>query len=151
MRPKYRASSAITTHCDVNAFVDATPISGPGVQINAAVGLAGNRAADDVANRQRRVALAFHFAQGGQRIDRFAALRDGEQHRVGRHRRVAIPQLARVFDFDRNSRERLDHVFAHQGRVPARAAGREHDPVDRPQLLRREIQAAEHGRRLRRG
>ena len=66
----------------------------------------------------------------------------------GVDRRIAIAQLAGVFDLDRNAGERLDQVFADQRRVPARAAGGEHDPVDRPQLLRREIQAAEHGRRL---
>ena len=61
------------------------------------------------------------------------------------HRRVAVAQLAGVFDFDRNPRERFDQVLADHRRVPARAAGGEHDAVDRPQLLRREIQAAEHG------
>ena len=65
-----------------------------------------------------------------------------------RHGRIAVAQLAGVFHFDRNAGERLDHVFADQRRVPARAAGREHDPVDRPQLLRRQIQPAEHGRRF---
>ena len=29
VRPKYSASMASTVHCDVNAFVLATPISGP--------------------------------------------------------------------------------------------------------------------------
>ena len=99
----------------------------PGVQINAAVGLAGDRAADDVADRQRRMPFAFHFAQGGQRVGRFAALRDGEQQRVAIQRRIAIAQLAGVFDFDRNAGEFLDQVFADQGRVPAGAAGGEDD------------------------
>ncbi len=39
-------------------------------------------------------------------------------------------------------------VFADQPRVPARAAGREHDPVHPPQILRIEVQAAELGRRF---
>ena len=63
-------------------------------------------------------------------------------------RRVAIAQFAGVFDFDRDAGEFLDQVFADQRRVPARAAGGEDDAVDAPQLLRRQVQAAEHGRRL---
>ncbi len=63
-------------------------------------------------------------------------------------RRVAVAQLAGVLDFDRNAGELFDQVLADQRRVPTRAAGGEHDAVDRPQLLRREVQAAEHGGRL---
>ena len=55
----------------------------PGVQVDAAVGLLGDRAAHHVADGQRRVPLAFHFAQGRQRVGRLAALRDGEQQRAG--------------------------------------------------------------------
>ena len=40
----------------------------------------------------------------------------------------------------------FDQVLAHHGRVPTRAAGRHHDALDRAQLLRREVQAAELGR-----
>ena len=119
-----------------------------GVQIDAAVGLAGDRAADDVADRQRRMALALHLAEGGQRVGRLAALRDGEQQRVGVERRIAVAELAGVLDLDRNAGELLDQVLADQGRVPAGAAGGEDDAVDRPQLLRREIQAAEDGGRF---
>ena len=102
------------------------------MQIDAAVGFPGDRAADDVANGQRRVPLALHFAQGGQRVGRFAALRDGEQQRVVVDRRIAIAQLAGVFHFDRNPGQLLDQIFADQRRVPAGAAGGEHDAVDRP-------------------
>ena len=118
------------------------------MQIDAAVGLAGDRAADDVADRQRRMALALHLAQGGQRVGRFAALRDGEQQRVVSQRRIAVAELAGVFDFDRNAGEFLDQILADQGRVPARAAGGEDDAVDRAQLLRRQVQAAEDGGRF---
>ena len=102
-----------------------------GVQVDAAVGLAGDRAADDVADRQRRMPLALHLAQRGQRVGRLAALRDREQQRVAVDRRVAVAQLAGVFDFDRDAGELFDQVLADQGRVPARAAGGEHDAVDR--------------------
>ena len=48
----------------------------PGVQVDAAVGLAGDRAADDVADGQRPVPLPFRLAQGGQRVGRLARLGD---------------------------------------------------------------------------
>ena len=73
-----------------------------GVQIDAAVGLLGDRAADHVADGQRRMPFALHFLQRGQRVGRLAALRDGEQQRVVVQRRIAIAQLAGVFHFDRN-------------------------------------------------
>src|SRR5262249_5446647 len=60
---------------------------GSGVQVDSAVGLAGDGAADDVAQGQRRVALAFRFAQGGQGVGRLARLRDGDNDRVAVHRR----------------------------------------------------------------
>ena len=105
----------------------------PGVQINAAVGFLGDRAADDVANRQRRMPLALDLAQRGQRVGRLAALRDREQQRVAIHRRVAIAQLAGVFHFDRNPGELLDQIFADQRRMPTRAASGEQNAVDRAQ------------------
>ena len=67
------------------------------------------------------------------------------------HRRIAVAELAGVFDFDRNAGELLDQVLADQGRVPAGAAGGEDDAVDPAQLLRREVQAAEVRRWRRRG
>ena len=102
----------------------------PGVQVDAAVGLLGDRAAHDVADRQRRMPLALHLAQGRQRVGRFAALRDGEQQRVVVERRIAIAQLAGVFDFDRNPGQFLDQIFADQRRVPTGAAGGEQNAVD---------------------
>ena len=97
---------------------------GAGVEVDAAVGLAGDAAADDVAQRQRRMPLALRFAQGGQRVGRLARLRDGQDDGVAVDRRIAIAELRGVFDLDRNAGELLEQVFADQGRVIAGAAGR---------------------------
>ena len=117
-----------------------------GAEVDAAVGLLGDRAADHVADAQRGMALALHLPQGGQRVGRLAALRDGEHQRVVVQRRIAVAQLAGVFDFDRQPGQGLDLVLAHQGRVPTRAAGGHHEAPHRAELLRREVQAAELGR-----
>ncbi len=143
-RPKYRASIVSDDALRREGLGRGDADLRAGVQVDAAVGLLGDRAADDVADGQRGVPLAFHLAQGGQRVGRFAALRDGEQQRVVVQRRIAIAQLAGVFDFDRNAGQLFDQVLADQGRVPACAAGGEHDAVDAAKLLRREVQAAEH-------
>ena len=42
-------------------------------------------------------------------------------------RRIAVAQLAGVFDFDRNAGQLFDQVLADQGRVPTGAAGGEHE------------------------
>ena len=76
-------ASPARRHCDGEGLGRGDADFRAGVQVDAAVGLLGDRAADDVADGQRRVALALHFAQGGQRVGRFAALRDGEQQRAG--------------------------------------------------------------------
>ena len=119
-----------------------------GVQVNAAVRLAGDRRADDVANRQRRMPFALALSHRGQRVGRFPALRDGEDHRHIGHRRIAIPELAGVFHLGRNPRELFQQVFTDQSRVPARAAGCQHDAVHAAQVLRVEVQAAELGGRF---
>ena len=62
-------------------------------------------------------------------------------------RRVAVAEFAGVFDLDRQVGQFLEQVFAHQRRVPARAAGGDDDAVDRAQFGRRHVQPAEPGRR----
>ena len=74
-------------------------------------------------------------------------MRDGEDQRVVVQRRVSVAELAGVLDLHRQPRQGLDLILAHQRRVPACAAGRHHEPPHRAKLLRREIQAAELGRR----
>ena len=51
----------------------------------------------------------------------------------------------RELDFHRDLRQFLDQIFAHERRVPARAAGGDDDAVNRTQLGGRQVQAAELG------
>ena len=118
------------------------------MQVDSAVGLLRDTASHHVTNRQRRMALALHFPQGRQRVGRFSALRDGKQQRVALQRRIPIAKLAGVFHLDRQSRQRLDLIFAHQGRVPTGAAGGHHDAVYLAELPGRQVQPAEVRRRL---
>ena len=92
---------------------------------------------------ERRAPRALRLAQRGQRVGRLARLRDHEHERVAVDDRVAVAELRRVLDLDRDARELLDQVLADQRRVPARAAGGDDDAVELPQLLRRQVQAAE--------
>ena len=73
---------------------------------------------------ERVMAFTFRFAQGRQRVGRLAGLCDGEDDRVALHRRIAIAQLRRVFDFDRDAGKFLEQVLADEGRVVAGAARR---------------------------
>ncbi len=114
-----------------------------GVQVNPAVGFAGDRRADHVADRQRRVPFALAFPHGREGVGRLAALRDREHHRPRAQGRIAIAQLARVFDFGGNAGELFQQIFPNQPGVPTRAARGEHDPVDLPQFLGGEIQTPE--------
>ena len=82
--PRYSASRCSATSCDVNALVEATPISGPGVRVDRAVGLARRHAADHVADRELRAPFFLRLAQRRQRVRRLARLRDGDGQRVRR-------------------------------------------------------------------
>ena len=121
---------------------------GAGVEIDAAVGLAGDRAADRVDDRQGRVSAALGFSQGAQRVRRFARLAQHEDQRPIVERGVAVAKLAGELDLDRQVCEPLDQVFAHQRRVPARPARREDDPPHAAELAGREVQPAELRGRL---
>ncbi len=107
---------------------------GAGVEVDAAVGLAGDRAADGVDDRQGRVAAPLGLAQRAQGVGRLARLAEDEDQRAVVERRVAVAELAGVFDLDRQVGQPLDQVFAHQGRVPARPAGGEDDPAHPAEL-----------------
>jgi hypothetical protein len=63
------------------------------------------------------------FAQAGQRVGRFAALRDGEHQRVVVQRRIAVAQLAGVFHFHRDPAQFFDNILRHQTSMPAGSAG----------------------------
>ena len=60
-------------------------------------------------------------------------------------RTIAITKFVRELDLDRDLRQFLDEIFAHQRRVPARAAGGDDQAVNPAQFGRRQVQAAEAG------
>ena len=104
-------------------------------------------AADDVDDGEGAVAAAPGLAQGGQGVGGLAGLGDDQEHRVFFQRRVPVTKFVRELHFHRDSRQFLDQIFAHQRRVPACAARRNHDALKRAQLVGSQVQAAELGRR----
>ena len=117
------------------------PDFGAGVEIDAALGLAGDGAADGVDDGQGRVSPALGFTQGAQGIGRFARLADHEDQRSIVERRVAVAKLAGELDFDGQMGEPLDQVFAHERGMPARAARREDDSAHASQAASGDIQS----------
>src|SRR5438552_18520863 len=81
---------------------------GTGMHVNATVTLARDRARDVVTNSQRPKTFAPAFTKCAERIRSFAALADGKNQSLRRHRRVAMAKLARIFDFGGNIRQPLD-------------------------------------------
>ena len=79
---------------------------------------------------------------------RLAVLGRREPARLAIYRGSAIAEVAGVLGHNRDSGKFFDQVFAHQTGMPARTTGGHDDSVDAPQLLRRKVQAAEHGRRI---
>ncbi len=79
-----------------------------GVHINPAVALARDRAGNVVANTEGAIAFPPALAQGAERVRGLAALADGEDEGVARHRGIAMAKFAGVFHFGRDLRELLD-------------------------------------------
>ena len=121
---------------------------GPGVQVDSAIGLAGNRRAHGVHDRQRGMAPPAGLAEGAQRVGGLARLAEHEDERAVVERGVAIAKLAGVLDFDGQMRQPFDQVLAGHRRVPARAAGREDHPAHPAELPRRQVEPAEPSGRL---
>src|SRR5579884_2272522 len=107
-----------------------------GVQVNAAVGLAGNAATDDIAEGQSRMTFALRLAQRRQRVGGFSRLRDRDDDGVAVDGRIAVAKFAGVLDLDRNARELLKEIFADQGSVIAGTARRQNDALRAAELLR---------------
>ena len=62
--------------------------------------------------------------------------RDGDDDGVAVDRRIAVAELAGVFDLDGDAGELLEQILADQGRVIAGAARRQDDALGPAQLLR---------------
>ena len=121
---------------------------GAGVQVDPAVGLAGDGAAHRVHDRQGGMSPPPRLAECAQRVGGLSRLAEDEDQGAVVERGVAIAELAGVLDLDREVGQPLDQVLADHGRVPARAAGREDDPADPAELAGGEVQAAELRGRL---
>ena len=91
--------------------------------VDGAVGVAGDRGADDVADGDGLGAVGDHLALRGEGVGGFAGLGDEQAEGVGVGDGVAIAVLAGVVDVDGDAGEALDHVLAGEGGVPAGAAG----------------------------
>jgi hypothetical protein len=127
----------------VNALVEATPISGPGVGVERAGADPRRLRAGDVRQRDEARAALLRRLHRPDRVDRLAGLRDaGDQHR-GVGDRIAVAVLRGVVDLDRNPRQLLDQELADERRVPRGAAGEELDAGERAHVVGRELERVE--------
>ena len=95
-------------HLGREGFGARDPDLGPGVEVDSAIGLAGDGAADGIDNSQGGVTSAPGLAQRSQRIGRFARLAEHEDKRAIVERGVAIAELAGVLDLNGQVRQALD-------------------------------------------
>src|SRR6266511_1154903 len=95
---------------------------GSGVHVNSAVALTRDRARDVVTDSQSAKAFALAFAQCAQCIRGFTALADGEHKCLRSHGRIAMAELAGVFDFGWNARKSLNQIFTDSAGMKCRAA-----------------------------
>ncbi len=83
------------------------------------------------------------FALRGQRVRGFAGLADANRQLFLIDDRIAIAELAAVIHFHGNFREPLDHEFAGQPGVPARAAGHDLDVAELAEFLLGDVHLVE--------
>ena len=127
----------------MKALVEATPISGPAWVRMRALRLPGQHRTLHVADGEGQSPQPPRLAEGGQGVGGLAALADGHRHRVLAHEGRAVSELAAVVDLRRHPRHLLQEELAHEGGVPARAAGEEDDALGRGQLRGRRAQLLE--------
>src|SRR5882762_5761409 len=139
--PKCAASSSSAVNCEVNALVDATPISGPAGTIlthaGPEIGVASYHRAHHVADGQRWRTLYFCFTLAREGVGRFARLADAYGQSLAVENGIAIAELAAVVDLHLHARQPLDHEFPGQARMPARSAGDDAHLLEFAELLLR--------------
>ena len=118
----------------------------PRVHVNPAITFASDRAADTVANSKGTVSFASALTQGGQSIDRLAALAYGEYQGVLGHRYVSVAKLAGKLYLSRNMGEILNEAFADSACMKGRTAGAQNDAFDVAQFTGGHVESAELGR-----
>ena len=106
------------------------------MDVDAAVALARDRAADDVDDAEHAAALALHLVHRRQRVGGLARLADGDVERVRLDDRIAVAELGRRLGVGRHARQRLDQVRAGDAGVVRRAAAEDLDAADVEQVAR---------------
>ena len=76
------------------------------------------------------------IAQRRQRVGGLARLRNEDREIAGRERHVAVAELRRDIDLDRQLREMLEPVARHHAGVIGGAAGRDRNPIERAEIER---------------
>jgi hypothetical protein len=122
-----RAIMVRTRTCDVKALVEATPISGPRVDVDPRVGLAGDRAPHHVADPEHDGAFALRLAQRPEGVGGLARLADDEHDVLGIDDRAPVPELGGILHLGRYPGQLLYQVLPDEGRVPGGAAGGDDD------------------------
>src|SRR5690348_13200293 len=104
---------------------------------------AGDHRTHDVADSQSRRALLFGFALGSDGIRRFAGLADANGQGPGVEDGIAVTEFAAVINFNRQTREALDHELAGKPGMPTGAASDDADLLEGAELLPSDIHIAE--------
>ena len=107
----------------------------PGVE--RVVGELGDRAAHDVHDAQHGSPAGLALLERGDGVGGLARLGDHQHQRVLVDHGVGVAQLAGQLHLHGDAAEPLDGVAARAARVIGRAAGRDDDLVDAPELLGR--------------
>ena len=107
--------------------------------VDNSIGLAGNRRAVGVADRDDLGMLLTSMSDGHESIGRLTRLGNchDERHRVDD--RVAVAELTGQIDLARDPRPVLDGVLGNHAGVIRRPACDDHNFVDAAQLLRRDM------------
>ena len=106
-----------------------------GVRVEHGIGLARDRRAVGVADRQHPGALLAGVTDRHQGVHRLAGLADRDDERVLVEDRIAVAELRRQLDLARDAGPVLDRVLRHHRGVERGAAGDDDDLVDLTQLV----------------
>ena len=115
---------------------------GAGVRVHDRVGLARDRGALRVADRDRARAHLTRVLHGHERVHGLARLADGHDERVVVEHGLAVAELVAELHLDRHAGPLLDGVLGHHAGVGGRAARDDGDATDAAELLvaeRREL------------
>ncbi len=133
-RPRNSESIVSTTHLAGKRLGARHADLRPRVQINPAVRLPGDRAADRVHDPQAQRALFLPFAQRRQRVGCFTRLADGDQHGSVFDNRIPIAELGRVGAFGNDLRQVFQKIISQQTGMPRGSLRGEDNPPRLQQL-----------------